>query len=541
MQDAGELDDWDAVCSQLSEMSVADNRFDSVLVDFGGIALYQCDAKEPVKSPISKKVFSAWKLIANASHQREVNFLLQIIEFDNFKLRKVFMAFKSKAMERRHNQMAYVMKIWTLLATSKRKERERLQENARKLTHYWRNTAMEHAFLKKIGKIVKRKYLAQWKKQFAILSLLPRVQMRADRVRKRRYLRIWRLKCRVHKRKAAAVKVRELRVNIMLASSFDHWRVLYLQQICRIPKEKMMLRAAFIRWRIAQAKEHKIKESHKEISESRRDKLMRRAFVKWTRKLRLNQRKKQKRILGKWARFVVREVKFSVLQCRSSLILMQKVFREMKFVLERRNREVKRDYFAAWELFVMRQKQDRECQNVVRSFALSRTFGRWKMLFERNEESREIAYVRSRVVEVQLKRRMFRTWLDRAIESFKRAQITAIRFRKRKLKQKFFQNWHRHCRMLDTRALESRRTSLLRRAFTGFLDICKEKPAEKATIAEVFHSEVLKRRYFDRLRMIADQKHVPTDDDLDDVIAFLNNKVTFGKMTRGPSNMKGMC
>lgn len=428
-----------------------------------------------------------------------------------------------------------------ILATSKRKERERLQENARKVTHYWRNTAMEHAFLKKIGKIVKRKYLAQWKKQFAILSLLPRVQMRADRVRKRRYLRIWRLKCRIHRRKAAAVKVRELRVNIMLAASFDHWRVLYLQQICRIPKEKMMLRAAFMRWRIAQEKEHKIKESHKEISESRRDKLMRRAFVKWTRKLRLNQRKKQKRILGKWARFVVREVKFSVLQCRSSLILMQKVFREMKFVLERRNREIKRDYFAAWELFVMRQKQDRECQNVVRSFALSRTFGRWKMLFERNEESREIAYVRSRVVEVQLKHRMFRTWLDRAIESFKRAQITAIRFRKRKLKQKFFQGWHRHCRMLDTRALESRRTSLLRRAFTGFLDICKEKPAEKATIAEVFHSEVLKRRYFDRLRMIADQKHVPTDDDLDDVIAFLNNKVTFGKMTRGPSNVKGMC
>ena len=541
MQDNSATDDWDAVCSQLSEMSVADNRFDSVLIDFGGIALYQCDAKDPSKNSLSQKVFTAWRKLSNKAHEREVNFLLEIIEFDTYKLQCLFTKFKNKATHRRHTQMAHALKMWSILAQAKRREREKLQQKARSVAHYWRNTAMEHAFLKKIGKIVKRKYFEQWKKQFNILSLMPRVQMRADRVRKRRYLRLWRIKCRLHRRRAASIKVKEMRVNLAVSSCFDRWRVLYLQQIYRVPREKMMQRAAFMRWRIAQQKVHKVKESQSEIVETRRNKIMRKAFVRWTRKLRLNQRKKQKRILGKWARFVVREVKFSILQCRSSLILMKRVFREMKFVLDRRNKEIKKDYFAAWELFVMRQKQDKECQNVVRSFALSRTFGRWKMLYERNEESREVEYVKSRVVETQLKRRTFRTWLDRAIESFKRAQITAIRFRKRQLKQRYLRAWLNHRRMLNTRAVEYRKTSLIRRAFSGFLEITKEKPAEKAAIAEVFHSEVLKRRYFDRLRMIADQKHIPTDDDLDDVIAFLNNKVSFGKMTRGPTNLKGMC
>jgi hypothetical protein len=140
---------------------------------------------------------------------------------------------------------------------------------------------------------------------------------------------------------------------------------------------------------------------------------------------------------------------------------------------------------------------------------------------------RAVDYVRTQVVEKRWKRTAFGCWLSLAIDIFRRKQIMAIRFRKYWIKQRFFVAWKHHCEIINIRAAEYLRRSKLSKSFTAFCIVTRNIPAEKERIAVKFRVQVLKRRFFNRLRLVADQRHVQPDDGFDEVISFLNSQPIF--------------
>jgi hypothetical protein len=95
------------------------------------------------------------------------------------------------------------------------------------------------------------------------------------------------------------------------------------------------------------------------------------------------------------------------------------------------------------------------------------------------------------------------------------------------MKQRFFVAWKHHCEIIKMRAAEYMRRSSLSRTFAAFRIVTRDIPAEKERVAAKFRVQVLKRRFFNRLRLVADQRHVRPDDGFDEVISFLNSQPMF--------------
>jgi hypothetical protein len=288
-----------------------------------------------------------------------------------------------------------------------------------------------------------------------------------------------------------------------------------------------MRRRAFARWRESQALVHGLREREAAVREGVQRRLAKKALIRWTRKLRILDRKRHQKRVNLWARVVGREVRYGRVLLIRSRFAMRGFFERLKTHVQLRDRYVRREFFRIWRLFIARQKRGRECGRLARSFAVSRCLGRWRVRWERNEEERQVEFVRKRVVEKWKKQSAFRAWLGRAIESFRASQMKAIRLRKILVRRRCFLAWKHHCELQNLRAADYSTRILLRRIFPAFVEVAKSRPSEKAATAAAFHSEVLKRRFFNRLRMVADQKHTPLDDGLDDLISILNSQPIF--------------
>ena len=130
----------------------------------------------------------------------------------------------------------------------------------------------------------------------------------------------------------------------------------------------------------------------------------------------------------------------------------------MKTLIQNKNRKLKSEFFKIWKIFIKRTKQEKDCKQLIVSFQLSRYYGRWQLAYKQIVENREISFVRSRVVETRLKKRVFAFWLDRAIYNFKRRQIRAIKFKRKYIKIRFFKAWYNYSKMIQIRSEEYYKT-----------------------------------------------------------------------------------
>jgi hypothetical protein len=516
MEDSdGSGDDGASVSSQFAMISLTEDEFQPVLIDFGGLSFYQCEAADQRAA------------VADESHKTRARLLQKVMEVDAHRLRHAFGLFVSGSRHRRRRRAAVAFRTWKVLAEFQIRRRQQLMRKVIAAVHWWRNQSLGNIYNAKAAKIVRRRFFRIWVKQTQIFSAMDRVLGRGDRGRLRRFFTRWRARFRAHRFRTCQVRLRQFGLRLAMSSAFDRWRVLYVQGLHRVPQSKIIQRRAFARWRHRQAIVHAIRENERAVRERTLQRMLKKSFVRWERGRRIADSKKHRRRVNLWARVARREILFSGVQFLRSRFLIRSVFDRLKCRLVVRNNELVLNFFRVWKRFVYMQRKSRQCGSLDRSFVISRAFGRWRYCWQRNEEEREVDYVRTHVVEKWQKITVFGHWLGLAIESFRGKQIKAIRFRKYWTKQRFFVAWKHYSEIINMRATEYARRSHLSKSFAAFCVVARNVPAEKERIAAKFRVEVLMRRFFNRLRLAADQRHVQPDDGFDEVISFLNAQPMF--------------
>ena len=510
--------------AQLSQISLRDKSIKSVLIDFGGISFYQCNIQNPSDKSEIRDFFLKWRTVIKRKALRNEQDIENILKIDFSTLRFTFNRWKGKYEKIIFERKKEAFRTWRILANARMKQKEKFEQKAIAMIDYWRNLAMNRILINRQMRRAKRRFFKIWYVHFIYQLKVKRFKEKAGRIKMKRIMRVWKFRFRIHKNKTCEAKVKSLIKDRLQANFFEKWHLNFLSKTRVIPKAKMQIRAVFHIWRTSASISLSLRERYNKVVAKRLRVLKAKSIAKWKVRVKNMKRKRQRKNINSWARIVIREITYSRCQVLRARILLSSSFRQMKTLIQNKNRKLKSEFFKIWKIFIKRTKQEKDCKQLIVSFQLSRYYGRWQLAYKQIVENREISFVRSRVVETRLKKRVFAFWLDRAIYNFKRRQIRAIKFKRKYIKIRFFKAWYNYSKMIQIRSEEYYKTITLQRYFKALKYATLEIPRQNEEKANNLRKEILLRRYFARLKSCIGCE---LDDDMTEIIATLNQQNTY--------------
>lgn len=497
-----------------------------MLIDFGGISYYQCNPTIPPKTQNNqmKTLFNAWKNYLDIKSKQNEQDIERILKCTQLTTTIFYWKWKDKYQANIMQRKREYFKIWTILTKARLKEKEQLKQKSVEVIIYWKNLAMRRVFSIHSSKRLKKRFFNNWKKVFQNQQRATKIKRRVNKVKLKRFMKLWKNRYRIHSNKAKEKQTLEALETKMIRDSFDYWRLLYIRKTLKGPKENRLKQQFFLIWRTNLMKSKEFHKNFQAVVEKRNSYLLSKAFFKICHKYKLSQNKKKKKKINLWARLVIREITYSRTQYIRAQILKRAAFRQMKNIYEKRMLNVKREFFNIFKQYTEIQKKKKKCRYVCMCYTISRYFGRWQTTYKGVTEKREINFVIIKVVNIHIKRRAFNIWLNRAIEVHKLRQIIAIKFRKRQIKSKYFNAWHNFSVMKTIRAEEYFKTIVLNKCFKEFVYQTLELPRQKEQKAMKFYNTRLQKKYFERFKSLKHADALP-DDNLDEIIGLLNGNM----------------
>lgn len=516
-------DDWESVCSTITQFSNTNDGFFPCCIDYGGTSNYLCEMHSSNQFSILGSRFNGWRKVLDDSAQQNERDINNIIQYDTVKLANYFRKWKRDFTFKNSCRVRWTFSQWKILFNFRLKEKDNFRQKARQAIRYWKYAALFDLLKGICGKILVKRLFKEWKKQSKLNYLVPRARKIDDRVRSRYFFKKWKSKSIIHRRNRCSAQLKAVVAKNILKSCYDLWREKYLFNVRKLDQRKRITQKVLIKWKAKQAYRIAIKHSELEVETSVATNIMLKTFIKWKLRYTKSKERRYHSVVNKWARVSVREILYTRVQLLRLQILVSSVWRHMKERAEVKKVTTKQEYFDIWQLFIKRKKQAKEVKRVCYLFQITRCFGRWKSKFDEADEHRQIQYVKTQVIEPLAKSRYFHTWLDSAIRSFKQSQVKAIKFRKNHLKQIVFKSWHHNVEILQLRATEYRKRKVLKQFFGLFKEVTLGVLNEKTAIAIEFNKKVLLQRYLNRFQKTV----VPQTEDAeyDWMIRFFNQSV----------------
>ena len=504
-------DNWEDARSILDE--ITSQEIQPVLIDFGGLAFYSCSLPikaitiDPPKENEDQKTL-----------ERDIN---AAIIFDKKKTASVFGQWRAKSQVRRLSHLQEFFNTWVQSYNYNIHKKARETKQLSELFKEWHIIVCETKLSKLDSKQCQKKAFRIWKGEHKDIAITNKIRKNIGVVKRKAFFKKWKLKTtrKLSQNKRNAVVSKHNK--IMVDNAFSLWAEKYYLKTRHPRTEYFRKKESFDTWKKVFARSQSLSAREVQAVYEVNNNVMKHFLFVWRRKTRIIIKKRSRRVTNTWEQFATRLVDFYKCKQVSAKACERRIFSKMKETVGRKNKTIESICFQGWKQCVYTSRKAKAVQENSKKWMLYRYYGKWRITWRAITDIRMMATVRETVVNVHLKQNFFDMWVQRATDSVQNKQNSALRLRKKLLKQKVFRAWHIYTELFQIRAEEHYRRTLLSGAFAIFLHGTIGNNREKEMKAIAFRDRRLKQKYMRNFIYLLPS---PQDEcDMTDLISVLNS------------------
>lgn len=435
-----------------------------VMIDFGGLSVYQCDC---LQGAITEQ-----ELQQNCSEEMESD-TRAFKDFTNIhnilvaQTHRLFTRWKTHTIALKTARPMLIFKQWKKRATEKRRQEEKMRLIGVALVRFWRFRALQRKLLLTRHEIALRGAFRTWKTESCTdkIRTAKVVTTRQNRRIKQRLMKKWKLRVKNKQIESSELTFSQRVLHHAFTEWFErHLKNVYNEQLSRItPKPRLH----FQKWRNLFDSLEKRSDQFAAENDSR---LIQSFFSKWKQRRAAVKRARTKRtklITCRWTVLTARAMAFSRASDTCNLrrqatywrIMLSKHNKikkatEQKKLAEKRKKAAE----AASEARVRRNSEKTACWNAM---------ARWCNALTEKQDNHLVQEIRRNIVHRIALSRTFRTWISKAAAQSRLRNKAALILRKRLLLTATFEPWKAYSSLIHARATEYHRKRLAIAVFTG--------------------------------------------------------------------------
>lgn len=501
---------WADARSLLDQMS--SQSIQPVLIDFGGLAYYSCSF--PIKEITVEK---PEKYCEVETLERDLN---AVMSEDRRKTISFFKKWKSRTKIKRLSRYQEYFNKWLRMFTYRVEKRKRDANQLKNIIAEWRLIVAESKIIKSKARIAQKRCFKIWKRCHKNNDITTSVIKLSNYYLKKSLFKKWKLKKSRKQNSNKRNAVIKFRNDMLVQTSFDTIVEKYLEKTKPLRTEYFKKKQMFDTWKRVFSRSQEF--SAKELKVSMEDDIMtsRKFLLLWRRKMKIARKKRVRRTVRNWECFTTHLLDFYKCKFVAAKACERRVFSIMKDTIGRKNMMIKSAVFCAWLQCVDVTRRKKAVQVNTKRWLMYRMLGKWQITFRAVNDIRLMNAVRQTVVNVHLKQTFFYDWLQKATDTITEKNKAALQLRKMQLKRKVFMEWHAYSELINIRAEEHYRKTVLSGAFAIFVQGTIGNKRENEAKAIAFSERKLKQKYMRKFKYLVPE---PTDIDLTQMITLFNS------------------
>ena len=503
-------DNWEDARSILDQMS--SQEIQPVLIDFGGLAYYSCSM--PLKS-LSIDPPNQYDDVPTL--ERDIN---AAILFDNKKTAAYFKQWRAKSQVERFGRYQDYFNTWVRHYNYRVQKKERETKQEMTIFKEWRILVCESKLRKFDYKLSVKRAFRFWKAEHKDIEISSKFTKKVAVLKRRAFFKKWKLKTsrKLSQNKRNAVIEKHQRM--ILNKTFSFWTEKYYMHTRHLRTDYFLKKLMLDRWKKVFARSQSLSAREVQAVYEVNNNRMKKFLCLWRRRARIVMKKRARRVTNTWEQFATRLVDFYKCKQVTAKYCEKRIFAKMKETIGRKNKVIENICFQGWKQLVYTSRKAKAVQMNRNKWTLYRFFGKWRITWRAVTDVRLMTTVQELVVNVHLKQEFFGRWVQRATDSVTNKQDSAIELRRTLLKTKILRAWHYYTEMLQIRAEEHYRKTLLEGSFAIFIHGTIGNSRENEEKAREFRERKLKQKYMRKFRYLLPS---PQDMDLTDLITILNS------------------
>ena len=485
----------------INHFSDIDAAIMPVLIDFGGMSCYQCDALGTAPKPkdsLLHSVFTSWNSVTNQKINRLAQDFTRIHTVQLQFMNRFFSFWESKARAITLGPAKLAFTRWKRRAETKQRNKDKERLVAIALVRFWRFHALQSKLILKRRQIIINRAFFVWKTHEVLerRTCLRLYKARANRRVKVKFLRKWKVK-----RNARVMQRREGEcrdgVNQQKAREcLDVWMERYLEKTVA-PSVKPFPSKPVKQWNAWKRKFELAQKAHA-VREKRMSIMLARAVRIWKRRRQRKRARKLKIVVYRWAVVVVRNMLFHRTQEAVASAKVSFFWRMMVERLRKHDTGRKRSALRKWHERAHMLNRERRIGKVDARTTQRGHFELWRKRFSHLKGKK----LSARVIEEVAKARVahaFWQWIGSAKERLERNIAKATEFRNRNLTGKCFTQWRIVRQLQNIRAEHYRKFRLMKCGLHAFEVNTAEREARKQENADRIRRRFLMRWAFSKM------------------------------------------
>lgn len=485
----------------IQQFSDIDAAIMPVMIDFGGMSCYQCDAlcqtrKEP--NTFLAKIFRAWYGCVNAKMNRLAQDFSRIHDIQLQFILRFFLIWRKQTKDLIIASRRIAFHRWLKRTEERRRDKDRQRLTAIAMVRWWRYRALQSKLILKRRQIMINRAFFIWKTHEVLehRTVLRLYLARANRRAKAKCLKKWITKRTNILLQRQEVACRNILNQAKIENFFGIWAESYIEKAVagNIKPVKQ--------WQIWKREYNLSQKSHL-VQAIRNRLLITRALRKWKRKHDRKRARKLKVIVYRWAVIVVRKMLFHQTQDAIASLTQSFYWRIMVSRVEEHNTGRKLNVLRQWKTKAHMLSCARKTCDIDTHCRQQNHFQAWRKRFTRSKGKRLSSRVGQEVERARIAN-AFRKWTAAALARLEHNLEKANEFRNCHITRQYFSQWRVNCELKNVRAEHYHNTNLLKKSIRGLLFRIEARETRELQKAERIRKRFLLRWAFSRMfsRMI---------------------------------------